>query len=143
MAKEISYEYIRGLIEGEGSFSFSPNKTHGIIVPSFTIRMHIRDKALISMIRDKLRLNNTVYEYDYKGKDGYNRGPTATLIVREIGSLKNIMIPLCYKKLIGNKALSFEKWIEKIGSDPRVTNSYKFIHFLYKSGYYDKIHDFD
>jgi len=143
MREEISYEYIRGLIEGEGCFSFSPNKASGTMVPSFTIRMHIRDKKLITMMRDKLNLKNKIYEYNYPGKDGYHRGPTITLIVREIGNLKNTIVPLCYKKLVGNKAVSFEKWIENIGSDPRVTNPYKFIYKLYQSGFYDNISKFD
>lgn len=78
MRNDISYEYIRGLIEGEGCFSFSPNKTNATMTPSFTIRMHVR-----------------------------------------------------------------EKWISIIGSDPRVTKPYKFIHKLYEAGFYENIHDFD
>ena len=143
MREEISYEYIRGLIEGEGCFSFSPNKTNATMTPSFAIRMHVRDKKLITMMRDKLKFKNKVYEYNYPCNDGYKRGPTVTLIVREIGNLKNIIVPLCYKKLIGNKADSFEKWIDAIGKDPRVTKPYKFIHKLYDDGFYEKIHDFD
>ena len=143
MRKEISYEYIRGLSEGEGCFSFSPSKSKGTTSPSFTIRMHQRDKKLLIMTRDMLNLPNRIYSYDYKGKDGYNRGPTVTLIVREVGSLKNIIVPLFYEKLVGNKALQFEKWMEIIGSDPRISKSYKFIYTLYKNGFYNDIHKFD
>jgi hypothetical protein len=132
--KEITYEYIRGLSEGESSFTFSLNKSNGTKMPSFAIRMHERNK---------LKLKNKIYKYNYPGKDGYKRGPTVTLIVREVGNLKNIIVPLFYKKLIGHKALQFEKWMEIIGNDPRVTKPYKFIYFLYENGYYDKIHDFD
>jgi hypothetical protein len=143
MEKEISYEYIRGLIEGEGTFTFSPNKKTGRITPTFAIRMHIRDKELIEKVKNKLKLKNKIYEYYYPRKDGSKRGPTATLIVREIGNLKNIIVPLCYRKLIGNKAISFENWIEKIGKEEKITKSYKFIYDLYKSGFYEKIHDFE
>lgn len=141
--KDITYEYIRGLIEGGASFTFSPNKTNGTMMPSFAIKMHERDKMLLTIVRDKLKLNNKIYEYNYPGKDGSNRGPTVTLIVREVGNLKNIIVPLCYKKLVGNKALQFERWINIIGSDPKITKSYRFINFLYVGGYYEKIHDFD
>jgi hypothetical protein len=143
LQKEISYEYIRGLTEGEGCFSFSPDKNRGSMMPSFTIRMHERDKKLLTIVRDRLKLKNRVYEYNYPGKDGYKRGPTVTLIVREVGNLKNVIVPLFYKKLIGNKSIQFEKWMETIGNDQRVTRPYKFIYFLYKNGYYDKVHDFD
>lgn len=142
-SREISYEYIRGLIEGEGTFTFSPNKTSGTIVPAFAIRMHIRDKKLITMMRNKLKLKNRIYEYNHQGNDGHKRGPTVTLIVREVGNLKNIIVPLCYKKLIGNKADSFEKWMNIIGDDPRVTKHYKFINKLYCAGFYENIHYFD
>jgi hypothetical protein len=143
MREEISYEYIRGLIEGEGSFTFSPNKINGTTTPSFAIRMHIRDKKMITMMRDKLKLKNRIYEYNYQGKDGSHRGPTVTLIVREVGNLKNIIVPLCYKKLVGNKSISFEKWMNIIGADPGITKGYKFINHLYELGFYDNIHDFD
>ena len=143
MRKDISYEYIRGLVEGEGTFTFSPNKLNRTIIPAFAIRMHERDRALLELVRDKLKLKNKVYEYNYQGKDGSKRGKTATLIVREVGSLKNVIVPLFYKKLVGNKALSFEKWMDIIGMDQKVTKSYKFIYFLYKSGFYENIHDFD
>lgn len=113
------------------------------MVPSFSIRMHERDKELITLVRDKLKLKNKVYEYNYAGNDGYKRGATVTLIVREIGNLKNVIVPLFYKKLLGNKAKSFENWVEMIGTDSRVSEPYKFIYVLYQSGYYEKIHDFD
>ena len=56
--------------------------------------MHERDKKLLEMVRDRLRLKNKVYVYDHQKKDGSIRGPQAMLIVREVGALKNIIIPL-------------------------------------------------
>lgn len=132
----ISYDYIRGLIEGEGSFTFS--STGKRKVPAFAIRMHVRDKKLIEEIKNVLKLKNKIYEYDYQKNDGYKRGPQALLVVREFGQLKNIIIPFFYKKLYGNKADQFEQWIEKIGKDPLVSDGFKFLHMLYKSGFYDK-----
>jgi len=148
--KELSYDYIRGLIEGEGCFTFSTNRStdkNGYIkirsVPAFAIGMHERDFNLLTSVRDKLKLKNRVYIYAQTQKDGFKRGKKAFLIVREYGNLKNIIIPLFYKKLFGNKKIQFEDWMEKIGSDPYISKKLKFIHFLYLSGYYEKIHEFD
>ena len=60
------------------------------------------------------------------------------LIIRDFGQLKNIIVPLFHKKLMGSKSRQFESWIEKIGRDPRVPQSYKFIYELYKNGYYGR-----
>ncbi len=135
---EISYEYIRGLVEGEGTFTFSTNKKIGIRVPAFAIKMHVRDKKLLEAIRDKLGLTNKVYQYDHQRNDGHKRGAQAMLIVREFGQLKNIIVPFFYRKLRGNKAIQFHNWLENIGSDPMVSEHFKFIYKLYISGFYDK-----
>ncbi|PIY59550.1 hypothetical protein COY96_01215 [Candidatus Wolfebacteria bacterium CG_4_10_14_0_8_um_filter_37_11] len=62
---EISNEYIRGLVEGEGSFTFSTTrkKVDGTRykLPAFVISLHIRDKHLLQMIRDKLGLKSKIY----------------------------------------------------------------------------------
>lgn len=66
-----------------------------------------------------------------------------TMIIRDIGQLKNVIVPLCHNKLHGNKALQFDQWISEIGSNPDVPKGYKFIYKLSEFGFYDKIHDFD
>jgi hypothetical protein len=132
----LSYEYIRGVVEGEGCFTFS--KSSGRKIPAFALRMHFRDEDLICAIRDTLGLRNRVYVYHYPGKDGVHRDPQAVLIVREFGQLKNIIVPFFYKKLKGNKGKQFYDWLEKIGSDPEVPRTFKIIHKIYKSGFYDK-----
>lgn len=139
----ITYDYIRGLTEGEGTFTFSPQKKRGVIIPAFSIKMHHRDERLLSMVRDRLGLSNKIYVYDTTSYDGHNRAPQAMLIVREIGQLKNIIVPLFYKKLVGNKGVQFADWIEKIGTDPRVPESYRILYILCSSGYYDRNNKFD
>ena len=134
----LSYEYIRGLVDGEGSFTFSTNKKLGIKVPSFILRMHFRDIDLIRSVRDTLGINNRIYEYHYPQKDGYNRGPQAMLIVREFGRLKNVIVPFFYKRLKGHKGIQFEEWLEKIGTDPEVPESYRLIYRMHKTGFYDR-----
>lgn len=138
----ISYDYIRGLTDGEGTFTFSPRKKSGTKVPAFSIKMHHRDTMLLEAVRDKLGLSNRIYVYDTKSYDGHNRAPQAMLIVREIGNLKNIIVPFFYKSLVGNKRLQFEEWIEEIGNSPEVPKTYKILHLLYKSGYYDRFNKF-
>ena len=143
--KQISYEYIRGLIEGEGSFTFSTSKIRLITgevkrvkIPTFAIGMHERDEPLIILVRDTLGLPNKVYNYQQSNKDGIQRGRKAFLIVREIGSLKNIIIPLFYNRLIGHKRIQFDKWLQDIREDPMVPAGYDILYRLHKNGYYGK-----
>ena len=145
---DISYEYIRGLIEGEGCFSFctfgkevmvSDGRTGKMKLPAFIISMHERDIELLRSVRNKLKLRNSVYHHkEYKRNDGYKHGRMSTLIVRDFGQLRNIIIPLFYKKLIGNKALQFENWVNLIDYDPFIPERYKILSMLLKSGFYDK-----
>lgn len=145
IVRKLSYEYIRGLIEGEGTFTFTTAnyKNKKVKIPAFQIRMHTRDKELIKAVRNFLGLKNKVYIYHYPGKDGSKRGPQAMLIVRERGSLRNIIIPFFYNKLIGHKAIQFNEWIEKIGTDPMVSPGYKFLYILHQNGHFLKNNKYD
>jgi len=146
LKRELTNDYIRGLIDGEGSFTFSTTtRTSGIKVkvPSFQLRMHIRDKDLVEGIRDYLGLTNKVYTYHYPGKDGANRKATAILIVREMGNLKNIIIPFFYNKLAGHKAIQFDEWLENIRNDPMVPKSYDILYRLHENGFYSEDSRFD
>ena len=143
--KNITYEYIRGLIDGEGSFTFSTRKqkmADGTIknnkIPTFCISMHERDRDLLVKVRDKLGLKNNIYDISPYTKDGFNRERRAFLTVREFASLKNIIIPCFYNKLIGYKNDQFFSWLERIGTDPDVPKSYKLFYRLHKSGFYEK-----
>ncbi|MEK9170128.1 MAG: LAGLIDADG family homing endonuclease [Patescibacteria group bacterium] len=141
----ISYEYIRGLVEGEGCFTFSSNLRKNklgekikIKIPAFSIEMHERDEQLLNLVKNKLKLSNRVYNYKNIGKDRIERGRRAVLIVREFGTLKNIIIPLFYKKLKGHKNKQFFEWLENIGKYPEVPKSFKLLYQLHKCGFYDK-----
>ncbi len=140
IARKLTKEYIRGLVEGKGYFTFSTvnQKNKKIHIPSFQLRMHIRDKELLEATRDFIGIKNKVYTYYYPGKDGYKRGPVAFLIVREFPNLKNMIIPLFYDLLAGHKGIQFYEWLEKIGSDPLVPESFKFLYRLHKAGFYKK-----
>ncbi len=142
----LSYEFIRGLIVGEGCFTFcgagtDPQKSK---IPTFALAMSEIDSNLIILIRDRLALKNKVYNYGpRRSNDQYSRMGRAVLMVRDFGQLKNVIVPLCYKKLYGNKAIQFESWIRKIGTESCVPEKYRFIHKLYKIGFYEKVHKYD
>lgn len=142
--KSMSYEYIRGLIEGEGCFTFSASKGFFmkrqkiLRIPAFCISMHERDENLLKMVRDRLKLKNRVYNFRAYRNDGHNRGRMAMLTVRDCSQLKNIIVPFFHRRLIGNKGKQFIQWLERIGTDERVPKQYKIINELYKSGFYEK-----
>ncbi|MDP3991719.1 MAG: hypothetical protein Q8P66_02400 [Candidatus Colwellbacteria bacterium] len=138
----ISYDYIRGLVQGTGTFTFTTSSNLGSLkprrIPSFQLRMPAEDEELLKAIRNKLKLKNKIYIYHYPGKDKAKRRPVAILIIRELGSLKNIIIPLFYDRLIGARAEQFSEWLERIETDPFVPESYKLLYRLHKSGYFRK-----
>jgi len=150
---DISNEYIRGLIEGEGCFSFhvGSKRPDGrkYRMPAFVISMHIRDKKLIESIRDKLGLKVKIYYRvprvnikNAKTGTAYLSERQAILVVRDFKQLKDIIIPFFYKKLKGYKETQFMNWLEKIGSDPDISDRYKSLYRLYKWGMYDKLPKF-
>src|SRR3989344_3410744 len=108
----ISDDYILGLVVGEGSFTFSTTKfvsrktgeTINRRIPAFMLQMHERDEALVRLVRDHLRLPNKIYIFRrpalVTNKKIYQRGRLAVLTVREIGSLKNIIMPFFANRLI-------------------------------------------
>jgi hypothetical protein len=142
--ENLTYEYIRGLIDGEGCFTFHtvPNKEGGatkkVKIPAFVLIMHERDTELITAIRDFLSIDKDLYHYGPQRKDGYNRGGTVRLLVRDLGTLKNVIIPLFYNNLIGYKGRQFGAWLDKIGADPAVPDQYKLLHRLHRTGFFER-----
>ena len=138
----ITADYIRGLIDGEGCFSFCniPQRNqygNKIKLPAFILGMHERDKELIEQVRRYLGLKNKVYVLKSYTLDGVKRGKVARIIVRDFGELRDILIPFFYNKLIGYKGKQFIEWLEKIGHDPDVHQDYKVLYSLYKRGYFE------
>lgn len=140
---EISRDYILGLVDGEGSFSFTTNNSGGTRwrIPAFQLRMHARDTELIGLVKNFLGLRDRVYTYSYRTKprDKVRRGPFSTILVRDVGQLKNIIIPFFYGRLIGYKSEQFNAWLETIGNDPLVPEEYKILFTLHKNGYYQRV----
>lgn len=104
--EKISDDYIRGLIEGEGHFG-SDNRGNGVKIPCFVLKMHVRDKELIEGVRDYLGVSHRVYEYTHQER------PYAMLIIRDIPTLKNKIVPLFNNKLLGFKGTQFSWWLGK------------------------------
>src|SRR3989338_7579768 len=136
---QLPYDYIRGLVDGEGTFTFStsPKKLKDgtiikVKVPAFSLRMHNRDEYLIRAVRVTLGLNNSVYTYHYISPDkrGIKRGPQSVLIVREFPQIKEIIIPFFYKRLYGYKGKQFIDWLEKM-NDKDTTEWSKFLFRIY------------
>lgn len=139
----LSNDYIRGLTDGEGCFTFSTNnyRKSGEIIkqksPAFVIAMHVRDKWLIVETAEHLGIRDNVYIHKPYLKDGHKRGYVVRFMVRSLDQIRDIIIPFFYKKLAGYKGEQFVKWIEDIGNDPMVAPRYKILYEMYKSGYWD------
>ncbi|MEX2033242.1 MAG: LAGLIDADG family homing endonuclease [Candidatus Colwellbacteria bacterium] len=141
----LTNEYIRGLVDGEGCFTFYPLRRYsrktGYVrkkMPAFVIAMHERDEALLYSVKETLGLSTKIYQFKAYTKDGYKRGNKAVIVVRGMGPLKNVIIPLFYGKLRGYKATQFLNWLEKIGTDPEVIDQYKLLYRLHKTGYFER-----
>lgn len=105
ISKLLTPEYIRGLFEGEGTFSVHGKKPSGERIPCVVLKMHYRDKALIEAIRDYFDLKNKVYEYTHQGRH------FAMLSITDIPTLKNQVVPFFKNQLLGHKGMQFEEWL--------------------------------
>jgi hypothetical protein len=140
---ELSRDYICGLVEGDGCFTFCnissvSSGRQKALIPTFEITMNERDMELVRAVRDYLKLSSRVYHLGPYRKDGHKRGAITRLMVRDVGALKNTIVPFFYKRLKGYKGIQFEEWINKIGVNEAVPSRYKIIYRLYKAGFYDQ-----
>jgi hypothetical protein len=142
--KNLTYDHIRGLIDGGGCFTFHtvPNSRGNIVkkakIPAFVLIMHERNAPLMGAIKDFLNIDKDLYHYGPRRKDGYNRGGIIKLSVRDLGTLKNTIIPLFYNNLIGYKNQQFEAWLNKMGTDPDVPEQYRLLYRLHRTGYFER-----
>lgn len=106
ITKLLTPEYIRGLFEGEGTFSVHGHRPDGERLPCVVLKMHYQDKALIEAIRDYFGLRNKVYEYTHQGRH------FAMLAITDIPTLKNKIVPFFKNQLLGHKGVQFEAWLK-------------------------------
>lgn len=133
---KLSKDYILGIAESKAVFTFSgngPKKT-----PAFYFIMEAKDKELVKEVKQFLGLRNKIYVFEPYKKDGAKRKSSAKIAVRDFNQLKNIIIPFFYDQLKGSKRKEFNSWLNKIGSDPKVSKLYKLFYRLHKSGYWKK-----
>lgn len=144
--QKLPHDYIRGLVEGEGCFTFYPTlefqktsdgRTIKLKRPAFVIAMHERDEELLRMLRNTLGVNDSILKSKPWNKDGIKRGGTARLIVRDIAELRNIVIPFFYNKLYGYKRKQFFEWLEKMNSENTIKES-RYLYRLYKKGFFEE-----
>lgn len=143
---KVSDDYVRGVIEGEGCFTFcSVGRAEAITkprIPAFVLQMHERDLRLIEQVKEGIGLKNRIYIYRKPAlatqRKIYRRGRLAMLIVRDVGQLKNKVVPFFYNQLAGYKGKQFVDWLEKIGTDSLVPERYKILYRLHKDGYWGR-----
>lgn len=131
-----SYDFIAGLIVGEGTFYWTKDKIRGESVPVFALRLHIRDFDLIVNVKYSLGLKKEkVYEYTHNGRHyGF-------LIVRNFDGLKRI-IEIIYPRLAGHKRVQFVEWFKKF-KDENMKNSCKAIYNIFRQKFPELYQDKD
>ena len=99
-----SFDFIAGLATGHGSFFWIHQ--NGGRLPVFQIRMHISEKPLLELLKEKMNITESIHEYKNKGRH------SVFIIVRRRFVLENIIIPVFNGRLFGKKAAQFELWKE-------------------------------
>lgn len=132
-------EYVCGFLDGRARFLFYNNKSGGKEVKIPTFLVSSEDRSMVILTKNLLFIRNRVYEHPSKiGRDGYLRRYLAEIIIRDVGQLKNKVVPFFYGTQSKIKRSELHDWIQKIGSDPMVPERYKIISKLYSRGFYNK-----
>ena len=100
-----SFDFIAGLIAGEGSFMWI--KQNGTEVPVFQLKMHATERPLFELLKTKLGLREKIYEYTHQERH------YVLLLIRKRSVIENIIIPTFDQRLFGNKRIQFEAWKKK------------------------------
>lgn len=133
---QLTKDYIRGILKSKGSFAFS--NVFGKTLPTFAIQVERDKENLLVDLKKFLNIKERIYYFNEKiGNDGYKRDPYCKIVIRSFGSLKNNIIPFCYKNLDGFRREQFNLWMDKIGLNSNIPEDYKILYKLYKSGYWD------
>lgn len=121
-----SMDFVAGLIVGEGTFYWTrDSKNSNRNIPSFALRMHIRDFDLLINVKYSLGIRDKVHEYTH------NNRHYALLIVRSFESLRKI-IESIYPRLTGYKKSQFHIWFKKFGDETKEVNN-RAIYSIFKN----------
>lgn len=104
--REMTLDFIAGLIAGEGSFMWI--KQNGGEIPVFQLKMHADERPLFEQIKARLGLKEKIYEYTHQNRH------YVLLLIRKRFSLTNIIIPTFENRLFGLKRIQFNNWCSKI-----------------------------
>lgn len=118
----LSYDFIAGLIVGEGTFYWTKYGKHKI--PVFALRFHIRDFDLLVNVKYSLGITENIYEYTH------NRRHSAFLIIRNFHGLIKI-IESIYPKLTGHKKIQFINWFSMF-KDNELEPRYQTIYHIFR-----------
>ncbi len=100
-----SLDFIAGLINTGASFIWVKQKETE--VPVFQIKMHISEKPLLELLKQKLGLKEVIYEYNYASRQ------YVLLLVRKRSVIETAIIPTFDGRLFGAKKTQFEAWKKK------------------------------
>lgn len=104
-SKNLSLEFIAGLIVGEGCFTQYKQKNGSGRVFVFALKMHWRDEELIKNVRNSLGLYCNIYKYHCK-----DDRKIAGFHITDKSQLEDIVIPAFDGRLSGYKKIQFDKW---------------------------------
>ena len=143
----MSNDYVRGLVDGEGCFTFhtitgkfvkvSEGKIEKLRRPVFAIAMCWRDEPLLEYVREVMGLHENLYRSSgFPGPGRENAQNKVALYSRSTSELLHNTIPFFYKKLHGFKGWQFELWLEEMGRTWMTSDS-RYLHRKYKEGYFE------
>jgi hypothetical protein len=137
MPTEVNPKYLNIIIElfnQKGIFSFSTQGKYKYKVPYFCIKSKNPEVYFLKLVKRELGIKSKIYTYKESiGKDGYIRSGFSMLIVRNIGELKDSVIPFAAKFLTGEKLRKFRSWMNDMGTIEMVPSGYKQIPVIVKT----------
>jgi hypothetical protein len=137
MPAEINPKYLNTIIElfnQKGIFSFSTQGKYKYKVPYFCIKSKQSEVYYLKLVKRELGIKSKIYTYQESiGKDGYIRSGFCMLIVRNIGELKDSIVPFASKALTGDKLQKFRMWLTKMEGLDSVPSGYRQIPGIIKT----------
>ena len=126
-----SKEWAAGVLVAAGTLTFSTSKKE--LLPAFVAKLGAEKRGLLIAAVAGLGLKNKVYLHKPR-KQGSR--PEAILTIRDLGQLKNKILPVLHSGLFVGKHTMLQDWLWKIENDERVPNRYKILHKLYQGPIY-------
>ena len=137
MSPEINLKYLSSIIElfdKKGIFSFSTQGKYKYRVPYFCLKSKPAEVYFLKLVKHELGIKSKIYTYNESiGKDGYIRSGFCMLITRDIGELKDSIIPFAAEYLTGDTLRKFKAWIKNMEKFDRVPSGYRQIPGIVKA----------